>query len=197
MAPKNRPPTPKPERASLARSPWRIALLAAILVGTVVAVIVVPGGRSSPSDAAPSAAPDSPPSGGAPTIALTSLNGQPLRLPAAGRPGMVMFSSSICTSCFVAAAFMGDYKQTHQGVDAAFVSVDPNYSRQALNDRHAALGDRAFPFAVDTSGQLFASYRVASLGTVIFYDRAGNIRRSVIEPSLVDIENAFRKLAVS
>ena len=34
-----------------------------------------------------------------------------------------MFSSSICTSCFVSASFMGDYKHTHPGVDAAFVSV--------------------------------------------------------------------------
>jgi hypothetical protein len=108
-----------------------------------------------------------------------------------------MFSSSICTTCFVSASFMGDYKHTHPGVDAAFVSVDPNDSRQTLGDRRAALGDRAFPFAIDTSGELFASYRVASLGTVVFYDRSGNLRGSVIEPSLVDIENAFRRTGTS
>jgi hypothetical protein len=123
------------------------------------------------------------------------VNGHRLRLPAPGRPRMVMFSSSICTSCFVSASFMGDYKHTHPGVDAAFVSVDD--SPHALNDRRAALGDRAFPFAIDPSGELFASYRVTSLGTVVFYDRAGNIRRAVIEPSLVDIENACRKTGAS
>jgi hypothetical protein len=118
MAPKNRQAPPKPARASLARSPWRIALLAAILAGAVVALIVVPGRRSSPSVAA---VPGSPPSSRAPAIALTSLNGHRLRLPAPGRPGMV----------------------------------------------------------------------------VVFYDRAGNIRGAVIEPSLVDIENAFRKTGTS
>jgi hypothetical protein len=92
---------------------------------------------------------------------------------------------------------MGRYRRAHPGVDAAFVSVDPNDSRQTLSERRATLGDRAFPFAIDTSGELLAAYRVASLGTVVFYDRAGNVRGSVIEPSLVDIQDAFRRIAAS
>jgi thioredoxin-related protein len=53
------------------------------------------------------------------------------------------------------------------------------------------------PFAIDTSGELLAAYRVRSLGTVVFYDRAGNVRGSVTEPSLVDIEKAFHTIGVS
>jgi cytochrome oxidase Cu insertion factor (SCO1/SenC/PrrC family) len=144
------------------------------------------GGASEAADAAAYAAP----------LRLTSIDGERISLPA-GRPGMVMFSSSYCTTCFVSVNFMTRYRaEAREPVDAAFISVDPGDSPDALADRRAGLGGTAFPFAIDTTGTLAARYGIAALGTVIVYDATGRIVARVVEPSLQELRAGFREAGV-
>jgi hypothetical protein len=49
-------------------------------------------------------------------------------------------------------------------VVAAFISVDPGDSPDALADRRAGLGGARYPFAIDPTGTLAAQYGIAALG---------------------------------
>jgi hypothetical protein len=172
---------------------WRTALLGVVglaFVGLVIAVVSSPSATSTQSSSA---------SGGgerAAPVRLTSIDGQRVSLPS-GRPGMVMLSTSGCVSCFVSAKFMSDYvRQAPERVDAAFISVDPGDSRQALVARRDAMGGAPYPFAIDASGDLAAAYRIASLGTVVIYDARGRIVSKVVEPSLTDLREGFHEAGV-
>jgi hypothetical protein len=129
-------------------------------------------------------------------VRLTSIDGKRVSLPA-GRPGMVMLSSSLCTTCFLTVRDMGKLKaQLGRRVEAAFVSVDPGDSATTLADRRDSIGDPPIPFAIDSSGTLAAAYDIATLGTVVVYDAAGKIVDRSIEPSLSDLRSAFRRAGV-
>ena len=80
--------------------------------------------------------------------------------------------------------------------DAAFISVDPGDSADALADRRSGLGGTAFPFAIDATGTLAARYGIAALGTVIVYDATGRIVSRVVEPSLQELRAGFREAGV-
>jgi hypothetical protein len=171
---------------------WRTALLGVValaFVGLVVAVVSSPSATSTQSSSA---------TGGerAAPVRLTSIDGKLVSLPS-GRPGMVMLSTSACVSCFVSAKFMSDYaREAPEPVDAAFISVDPGDSRQALVARRDAMGGAPYPFAIDASGDLAAAYRIASLGTVVIYDAHGRIVSKVVEPSLTDLREGFHEAGV-
>jgi AhpC/TSA family len=129
-------------------------------------------------------------------VQLTSIDGERVSLPS-GRPGMVMLSTSTCASCFVSAKFMADYvREAPEPVDAAFISVDPGDSKQALFARREAIGGTPYPFAIDTSGELAAAYRIATLGTAVIYDARGTIVSKVVEPSLEDLRAGFDEAGV-
>jgi cytochrome oxidase Cu insertion factor (SCO1/SenC/PrrC family) len=133
----------------------------------------------------------------APPVRLTSIDGRRVSLPE-GRPGMVMLSSSLCTTCFLTVRDMGTLKsRLGRRVDAAFISVDPDDSAATLADRRRAVGDPPIPFAIDTSGTLAAQYRIATLGTVVIYDATGKIVQRSIEPNLSDLQAAFRRIGVT
>jgi hypothetical protein len=168
-----------------------VAIAAVALALTVIATQrttnaapVSPGGpEASDADAAP--------------VRLTSIDGERVSLPA-GRPGMVMLSSSLCTTCFLSARDMGKLKsRLGRRVDAAFVSVDPGDSAAALADRRDSIGGSPIPFAIDTSGTLAAEYQLTTLGTVVIYDAEGRIVQRSIEPTLPDLQAAFRRLGVA
>jgi hypothetical protein len=171
---------------------WRTALLGVVALafaGLVVAVVSSPSATSrqgAGADGGELAAP----------VRLTSIDGRRVSLPS-GRPGMVMLSTSACVSCFVSAKFMADYvKEAPKPVDAAFISVDPGDSRQALVARRDAMGGSPYPFAIDASGDLASAYRIASLGTVVIYDAQGRIVSKVVEPSLEDLRDGFHEAGV-
>jgi hypothetical protein len=129
-------------------------------------------------------------------LRLTSIDGKPVSLPA-GRPGMVMLSSSLCTTCFLSVRDMGKLKsRLGRRVDAAFVSVDPGDSAATLADRRDSIGDPPIPFAIDTSGTLAAQYQITTLGTVVIYDATGKIVERTVEPTLSDLQAAFRRVGV-
>jgi cytochrome oxidase Cu insertion factor (SCO1/SenC/PrrC family) len=170
-----------------------LGLAPLIVLGVAFAVASSPppttsggGGSGDAADGGAYAAP----------LRLTSIDGERISLPA-GRPGMVMFSSSYCTTCFVSAKFMARYRaEAAEPVDAAFISVDPGDSPDALADRRAGLGATRYPFAIDTAGTLAAQYEITALGTVIVYDATGRIVARVVEPSLADLRAVFQEAGV-
>lgn len=128
---------------------------------------------------------------------LTSLDGEQIALPAR-RPGMVMFSTSMCVTCFVSARDMSEYRShAHPRVDAAFISVDPEDSAQTLAERRDSVGRGSFPFAIDASGTLAARYQITVLGTVIVYDATGKIVARIVEPGPDDLREAFDRAGVA
>jgi hypothetical protein len=171
---------------------WRTALLGLVALafaGLVIAVVSSPFPTSTQGADA---------NGGelAAPVRLMSIDGRWVSLPS-GRAGMVMLSTSACVSCFVSAKFMADYvREAPEPVDAAFISVDPGDSRQALVARRDAMGGSPYPFAIDASGDLAAAYRIASLGTVVVYDAHGRIVSKVVEPSLEDLRDGFHEAGV-
>jgi hypothetical protein len=94
-------------------------------------------------------------------------DGRPVSLPA-GRPGMVMFSTSMCVTCFLSA-----------------------------RERRDSIGRRPYPFAIDTSGTMATTYRITALGTVIVYDATGKIVARIVEPGPADLRKAFRRAGVT
>jgi hypothetical protein len=174
----------------------RWGVLAVALVGAVAVVLAVVSAQRSSS-----AGSSDPASGGGSSdrvapLRLATIDGKALALPRR-RPGMVMFSTSGCLTCFVAAEHMAEFRaDASRPVDAAFVSIAPGDSAQALADRQASIRPRPFPFAIDQTGTLAQQYRIAALGTVVVYDAAGRIVARVIEPSLGDLPSAFGRAGV-
>lgn len=165
-----------------------IAVLAVVLaaVSTQRTTNAAPMSASAPATSDAAAAP----------LRLTSIDRKPVSLPA-GRPGMVMFSSSLCTTCFLTVRDMGKLKsRLGRRVDAAFVSVDPGDSAATLADRRDSIGGSPIPFAIDTSGTLAAEYEIKTLGTVVVYDATGKIVERTVEPTLSDLQAAFRRVGV-
>jgi hypothetical protein len=163
-----------------------------VVLGVAFAVANSPPATTPAGSSDGAAAP-----GYAAPLRLTGIDGQQISLPA-GRPGMVMFSSSYCTTCFVSASFMARYRaEAPERVDAAFVSVDPGDSPDTLADRRAALNGKPFPFAIDPTGNLAAQHGITALGTVIIYDATGKIVSRVVEPSLQDLRAGFREAGIA
>jgi hypothetical protein len=130
-------------------------------------------------------------------LRLTSLDGKRIALPA-GRPGMVMFSTSMCVTCFVSARAMAEYRAgAHRRVDAAFISLDPGDSARTLAERRDAMGGTSLAFAIDTSGALAARYGITVLGTVVVYDAAGRVVARMVEPGTDDLRAAFARAGVA
>jgi hypothetical protein len=114
-------------------------------------------------------------------IRLASLEGNPVRLPT-GHPGAVIFADSTCSGVVPAAQGLADLKQRFgDRVEATFISIYPADSRSALARISASIGD-PYPFAIDASGELARRYRIATTGTVLVYDRHGEIVDRMIEP---------------
>jgi hypothetical protein len=111
---------------------------------------------------------------------------------------MVMFSTSMCVTCFVSARGMAEYRShADRRVDAAFISVDPGDSARALAERRDSMGHVSFAFGIDTTGTLAARYRIAVLGTVLVYDAAGKIVARIVEPGPDDLRAAFHRAGMA
>ena len=195
-----RPPQPRAQ----ARAPGgglltrRRIIVVGIVAAAALALVLAAISTNRSTSAGPSgvAATQSTDTYAAP-VRLTSIDGKQVSLPA-GRPGMVMLSSSLCTTCFLTVRDMGKLKaRSGERVDAAFISVDPGDSAATLGDRRDSIGDPPIPFAIDTSGTLASQYRITTLGTVVVYDAGGNIVQRSIEPTLSDLQAAFRRIGVT
>lgn len=127
------------------------------------------------------------------TLRLRTIDGDTVRRPG-GRPGALFFSVSFCLSCLPSAQALGEIKrQAGDRIDAAWVSMDPGDSPQALRERRRMIGDPPYPFTIDTSGTLAERFGITSLGTTIVYDRAGRIVARLTDAGTAQLEEAFAK----
>jgi cytochrome oxidase Cu insertion factor (SCO1/SenC/PrrC family) len=177
----------------------RILAAAALVVAAVAAVAIAVASSSSPEAVTPrssGATAGATARSVAPRFELASVDGKRVSLPA-GRPGMVMFSSSTCVTCFVSVRFMAEVvRSTPRRIDAAFVSVDPGDSPKALAQRRDSIGGAPFAFAIDTSGNLAALYGITSLGAVVIFNARGEIVWHAIEPGVDDLRDGMRRAGV-
>ena len=175
----------------------RRGVLVLAVVGSVAVVLVMLSAQRSSSAGPADRADAGGSSDSVVPLRLAAIDGRALALPRR-RAGMIMFSTSACLTCFVAARHMAEFKaEASRPVDAAFISIPPGDSTRALAERQASIGRRPFPFAIDQTGTLGQQYRIAALGTVVVYDSAGRIVARVIEPSLDDLRSAFRRAGVA
>lgn len=162
-----------------------------VLVGVAVVLVVVAMQRPTASGPTGGSGPRVEP------MRLTSIDGERISLPA-GRPGMVMFSTSGCTSCIPSAQDMADVvASARQPVDGLYLSMDPGDNAGALGDRRESIGDPPYPFAIDTSGAMAAQYEVTALGTVLVYDTTGKIVARFVDPGADELRTAVRRARAS
>jgi hypothetical protein len=184
-------------RAGSRSNPRRIVGIAIAAIAAVALIVAATRAQHAPKPAPVSATAAEDADSYAAPVRLTAIDGERVSLPA-GRPGMLMLSSSLCTTCFLTVRDMGKLKsQLGRRVDAAFISVDPGDSVATLRDRRDAIGDPPIPSAIDTSGTLASQYEIRTLGTVVVFDARGRIVSRSIEPTLSDLWGALRRVGVA
>lgn len=173
------------------RSRWLIA--GGALVGVFALLIVLALSRSE-REQEPGASVVTPSSANRiASIALTTVDDKPLRLPS-GRPGALLFATASCSSCAASAHALGQVKQSFGSkVDAAFISIDPNDPPSAVRALRSVVGNPPYPFAIDSTGELYRAYHINALGTAIVYDGHDRVVARLIEPDLGQWEAALRK----
>jgi peroxiredoxin len=184
------------------RALW-IALVSGLIAAIVLLVVLAAHhSRAVRSAASARAASGAVSSGGdvggrVASLRLTSIEGRAVSLPA-GRPGALFFTTSDCTSCIASARALGTIK-TRFGAraNAVYISIDSQDSPSALAARRDSIGDPPYPFAVDTSGKLATQYRVQALGTTVIYDARGRIVDRLVEPTLSELADGFRKAGLT
>jgi hypothetical protein len=53
-----------------------------------------------------------------------------------------------------------------------------------------------FPFASHTTGQMAPTYQITALGTVLVYDKTGEIVAKMVDPGLQDLRAGLRRAGV-
>jgi cytochrome oxidase Cu insertion factor (SCO1/SenC/PrrC family) len=184
------------------RMSWLTIGLAGTVAAALVALVVVSATRSTsksaPSGTAPANVATSGGSGRVAPLTLTTIEGRSVSVPGP-RPGALFFSVSGCTSCIPSAQALSTLMKTGLGsrVSAVFISMEPQDSPQAMRLLRDTIGDPPYPFAIDTTGTLASQYRIQALGTVVLYDARGRIVDRVVDPSLGQLAEGFRKAGVT
>lgn len=200
-------PSQRSGAAVKGRGSWTMITIAGVVVAAFVGLVVVSATRSTSKNAngAGAGAVSAAPTGGAGVggrvapLRLENIAGGAVSLPKPGRPGALFFSVSGCTACIPSAQALGTLIKSRLGsrADAVYISMDPQDSPQFMRERRASIGDPPYPFAIDRSGELVTQYRVQQLGTVVIYDARGRIVARMVEPSLRQLADGFRKAGVA
>jgi peroxiredoxin len=128
---------------------------------------------------------------------LTSLSGRSVSVPA-GRPGVLFFSVSACSSCIPSARALSSLKsQLGERIDALMVDIDPGDSPQDLRAWGRAVGHLSYPLAIDATGQLALAYQVQELGTTVIYDAQGRIVSRSVDPGISALKQGLRRAGIS
>ena len=104
------------------------------------------------------------------TLTLSNLQGQPVILD---------FFASWCPSCRAEAPALQGFWQEYQDEGILLLGVALNDSPQGLQD----FKDEFFltyPMGLDETGEIATTYRVSSIPTFVFIDRAGRIAKVVV-----------------
>ena len=117
----------------------------------------------------------------APDFSLTRLDtGETItRSNLQGQPVILDFFASWCPSCRAEAPALQEFWREYQDEGILLLGVALNDSSQGLQD----FKDEFFltyPMGLDETGEIAATYRVSSIPTFVFIDRAGRIARVVV-----------------
>jgi hypothetical protein len=128
---------------------------------------------------------------------LTTLAGGSVSVPD-GRPGVLFFSVSACSSCIPSARALSSVKaRLGPRIEAVMVDIDSGDSPRDLRAWGRAVGHPTFRMAIDTSGKLAIAYQVQSLGMTVIYDAQGRVVARSTDPSRAEIEQGLRKAGVA
>ncbi|MFI5627585.1 TlpA family protein disulfide reductase [Nocardioides sp. NPDC051685] len=157
----------------------RRTLLGLVAAGIVATLTLNACGTNAPTDGTAASADTA--------ATLTSLSGQKITLPAAGRPTAVFFFSVGCGECAGGMKSLGQAAaDAHQaGVKASFlaVDVDPGESADTINEFMKSIDAEQVPSVIDADATLTQRYQVAALSTLIVVDGNGKVTYRATDPS--------------
>jgi len=121
---------------------------------------------------------------------VTSVDGQTIRLPAAGAPTAVFFFSVGCGECVDGVRSLGKAAAAGKAGDhAGFLAVDmdPGESKPTIKRFMDYVDAEHVPAAIDIGAALSRRYGVAALSTLIVINADGNVTFRATSPSATTI----------
>lgn len=147
------------------------------LIGTlllVAALILTSCGGGTPKQAAAPA-----PSGPvAPDVTAQTLEGEQFSLQQQhGKPVLILFMASWCTTCVPGAKDINQLTKTKDGQDLSvlIVDADAHDTPAQLSAFRQQIGGPSKYWAVDSKGQITQAFAVKTLDTTILIDRQGRV----------------------
>ncbi|WP_051606254.1 TlpA family protein disulfide reductase [Microbacterium sp. CH12i] len=143
------------------------------------------------TDAQPSSAdPGSP-------ATVTSIDGQQVSLPAAGKPTAVFFFSVGCGECVGGVRSLGEAATSAEenGTEAGFLAVDmdPGESKETIEGFMEYVEAEHVPAAIDEGAALSQRFEVAALSTLIVVDADGRVTFRATDPDAETITAELEK----
>jgi peroxiredoxin len=150
----------------------RYGLIGALLI--VAALLLISCGGGTPKQAA-APAPSGP---AAPDVKAQTLEGEQFSLAQQhGKPVLLLFMASWCTTCIPGAKDINQLTKTKDGQDLSVLVVDADAhdTPGALSAFRQQIGGPSKYWAVDSKGQITQAFAVKALDTTILIDRQGHI----------------------
>ncbi len=114
----------------------------------------------------------------APDVSATTLEGEQFSLAQQrGKPVLILFMASWCTTCVPTAKDINQLTKTKdgQGLSVLVVDADARDTPAALSAFRQQVGGPSKYWAIDTKGQITRAFDVKALDTTILIDRQGHI----------------------
>lgn len=128
---------------------------------------------------------------------VTSIDGQQISLPAAGKPTAVFFFSVGCGECVGGVRSLGAAAASadEKGTDAGFLAVDmdPRESKETIEGFMAYVDAKQVPAAIDEGATLSQRFDVAALSTLIVVDADGKVTFRATDPDADTITAELEK----
>lgn len=129
--------------------------------------------------------------------AVTSIDGQQISLPAAGKPTAVFFFSVGCGECVDGVRSLGQAataaKQAGTEADFLAIDMDPGESRETIEGFMDDVDAELVPATIDQGGALTKRFKVAALSTLIVVDADGKVTFRAKSPSAKTITAELAK----
>lgn len=118
---------------------------------------------------------------------VTSIDGQQISLPAAGKPTAVFFFSVGCGECVGGVRSLGEAAASAEdnGTDAQFLAVDmdPREPKETIEGFMEYVEAEHVPAAIDEGAVLSQRFDVAALSTLIIVDAYGKVTFRATDPA--------------
>lgn len=165
-------------RSSASRSVARGRILAGAVIATVAAVALAGFLLIRPSAPGPAGV-----EAGRGSLALTTLDGTKLTVPA-GKPAVLSFITASCGDCVSDVQTLGTLRvEAPDRATFLAVSIDPTASTEEFAELLGVAGHPDLTVVQDTNGALLRGYAVTALGTVVVLGPDGTVAYQEVKPS--------------